>query len=131
MDCHYSWEEGGKGRLLKADHVKESRFFAFSLPASTTTPNRAGSAAAAEHPALPCTGALLGDTALPPCTLEGMRGALLCLQEPPLAPGAAEGTGSCSQPPPPRNLTAVSGADNVRGQEATHLKPYLEHAVEA
>lgn len=111
--------------------MKESRFFAFSLPASTATQKRAGSAAAAEHPALARHRSAAGGHCRAPCTLEEVTGALLCLQEPPLAPGAAEGTGSGSQPPPPRNLTAVSEADNVRGQEATHLKPYLEHGVEA
>lgn len=47
---------------------------------------------------------------------------------------SVEGTGSSLQPqlpPPPGNLTEMSEANNVKGQEATHLKPYLEHRVEA
>jgi len=62
------------------------------------------------------------------------RGGLLSLQEPLLIPSCVEGTGSGSQPrlpPLPGNPTAMSDADNVRGQEATHLKPYLECRVEA
>lgn len=49
-------------------------------------------------------------------------------------PSSTEGTGSSLQPrlpPLPGNLTAMSEADNVRGQEATHLKLYLECKTEA
>ena len=139
MDCHYSREEGGKGRLLRADHVKESRFFAFSLPASAATPKRAGGAGgrACSRSRASCHSLaqehLWGTSGRPDAGWKRREG-LLCLQEPPLIPSGVEGKGSGSQPrlpPPPGNLTAMSEADNVRGQEATHLKPYLESRAEA
>lgn len=85
-------------------------------------------------PPRPTAAAPLGDTGAPRSTLEEARGSALLLQEPPLIPRGVEGTGSGSQPrlpPPPGNLTAMSEADNVRGQEATHLKLYLKRRVEA
>lgn len=139
MDCHYSWEEGGKGRLLRADHVKESQLFAFSLLASAAAPKRAGGVGgrACSRSRASCHGPpqqhLWGTPGHPDARWKRREG-LLCLQEPLLIPSGVEGTGSGSQPrlpPPPGNLTAMSEADNVRGQEATHLKLYLKRRVEA
>lgn len=74
-------------------------------------------------------GAPLGDTGAPRSTLEEARGSA------PLAGSPADsqqhrGERQPQLPPLPGDLTAVSDADNVRGQEATHLKPYLECRVE-
>lgn len=110
--------------------MKESRFFAFSLPASTATPKRADSAAAARHPTMARHRSTSGGHQRAPVHfLEEVRGSALPAGAPAGSQWRAGDRQQCAASS--SSETAVSEADNVRGQDATRLKPYLEHRVEA
>lgn len=113
--------------------MKESQFFGFSVPVSAAAPKRACGAGGRVHSG---RGRAAASSILPwphRSSSGGPRGTPRHVQRGERAcpaGGFASSTKGCLLPPLPGSLTAMSEADNVRGQKATHLKLCLERRME-